>query len=172
MATNKHDHRGEREQRRPTDRWLSARQLRWIGYCGVAFFSLVLILHLLGASDPIFVATVAVLLGTHVIVYVFSRFTYELTADHLRIRRYVLWRVPLGEWSVRLTQVHDARETFLFIPPTARLLGQVYSIQGVVLVLDTRGLFGRRKVYLTPDSPAQFVEQVRRAAGLPRDGDE
>jgi len=121
-----------------------------------------------GTTDPVFIAAVAAVLAAHAIVYVFPRFTYELTAEHLRIRRYVLGRIPLGKWSVRLTQVRDARQTFLSIPPTARLLGRPYSAWGVVLVLDTRGLLGRRKVFVTPDSPAQFVEEVRRAAGLPR----
>ena len=125
-----------------------------------------------GTSDPVLVAGVAALLAAHAIVYVFPRFTYELTAEHLRIRRHVLCRIPLGKWSVRLAQVRDARRTFLYIPPTARILGRAYSTQGVVLVLDTRGLLGRRKVFVTPDSPAQFVEEVRRAAGLPSGEDE
>jgi len=120
-----------------------------------------------GTTDPVFIAAVAALLAAHAILYVFPRFTYELTADHLRIRRYVLCRIPLGKWSVRLRQVRDARQTWIWIPPAARILGRVYSAGGVVLVLDTRGLLGRRKVFVTPDSPAQFVEEVRRAAGLP-----
>jgi len=47
VEAEEQDHRDQREQQSPTDKWLSPKQLRWFGYCGVVFSSLFLALFLL-----------------------------------------------------------------------------------------------------------------------------
>ena len=50
MAADEQDHTGRGEEPRPADTMRLPKQWRWTGYCGVAFFSLVLVLYLLGVA--------------------------------------------------------------------------------------------------------------------------
>jgi hypothetical protein len=112
----------------------------------------------MGGSSLTIIALLAV--GMHLIVYAFARFSYEVAEGELRAKRHILGGIPFGKWAIRLAEIRAVKRSVLSIPPWARVVGNLYSLNGVVLVTDKRGLFARRQIYVTPPNPDEFVAKV------------
>jgi hypothetical protein len=97
-------------------------------------------------------------LALHLILWATARFTYHVAGGQILIRRYILGRVPAGTWVISLDAVAGARRSVLWIPLTARILGNPYSLHGVV-VTARRG----RPFYLTPMNPDEFIREINLA---------
>jgi len=119
-------------------------------------------------SSPWPALIVAAVVVAHLVLAVFPRFSYDIAGGALAIRRFILGRVPFGGWHVNLAEVLEARRSVLWIPWRARILGGSYSTRGVVLVLKPRRFRVWRAIYVTPENPEQFVQQINRTLGVRR----
>jgi hypothetical protein len=108
-------------------------------------------------------AVTYLILALYFAYWVFARYAYEISEDTLSMRRWVFGSIPGGRLVIPLHSVAGVRraasmDTSLL---TACVFGQLYSTRGILLILRRPYLRVFRSIYITPESPSAFIEQMR-----------
>lgn len=96
------------------------------------------------------------------IIYIFSTFSYQISDDFIYIKWKILRYIPFNSHKIGLNQIETIR-TFIFkkdILAGGDIWGNPFIKKGVIIKLE-KGLI--KNIYITPDNPKKFIEQVKNA---------
>ena len=113
-----------------------------------------------------FAVVVSVAIIFILVFYVTASFSYAVRDTDIKMNRKILKWIPISGWRIRLDRVKEVRR---FDARTdlvgGEIFGNVLSKRVVTLVVDRR--FGFKRIFITPNEPELFIEQIRnRKRGL------
>jgi len=97
-----------------------------------------------------------------IVFYVFSRVSYDVDDNFIKIHRRVLKYFSAGSILIELGSIEDiriyrARDDFL---SPWLIWGNVFIRKGVMIILKRRR-FIYKKIFITPSDPDDFISQVK-----------
>ncbi len=106
-------------------------------------------------------------LAVLLVVYVFASFSYNISEDYLKMRRRILIYVPFSFLTIRIENIEEVRGFDLKkdLLTAVLIFGNVFRRKGVIVVLKRRFPFWK-KIFITPENPQKFIEQINRLTAL------
>jgi hypothetical protein len=94
------------------------------------------------------------------VFYVTANFSYAVRDGDIQMKWRILKWIPINRWRIRLDRVKevrrfDARQDLV----GGEIFGNILSKRVVTLVVDRR--FGFKRIFITPNEPELFIEQIR-----------
>ena len=110
------------------------------------------------------IVIIAIALAIFLILYVFSSFSYKISEDFLIMQWRILKFVPFTSKKIRLADIQEARRFKLKedLLSGGYIFGNLLTKKGVILILRKRAFFVK-KIFITPDKPDTFLEQINQA---------
>jgi len=94
------------------------------------------------------------------VFYVTANFSYAVRDGDLQMKWRILKWIPISRWRIRFDRIKevrrfDGRKDLV----GGEIFGNIFSKRVVTLVVDRR--FGFKRIFITPNEPELFIEQIR-----------
>ncbi len=100
----------------------------------------------------------------NLVVYVFARFSYEISDDAVMMTWHILRWMPIITGRVPFDIIKQARPGHWLSGFGGNSVGNIYRRRGVWLELKRRALplHFRKRIYITPKDPDAFAAEINR----------
>jgi hypothetical protein len=112
----------------------------------------------------IFVAISLIIFST---LYIFATFSYKISENSIVMQWRILGCVPFATREIRTENIQEVRRFELKdLFSGVHVFGNLVTTKGVILVLKKRIIFVK-KIFITPDNPDGFVQQLGKQISNP-----
>lgn len=94
-------------------------------------------------------------------VFVFARFSYEISQDYLRMRQQIFIYIPFSFCKIKTKNIREVRRCDFKkdLLKGGYIFGNLFRKKGVMIILR-RWSFRGKRIFISPENPERFIEQM------------